>query len=163
MRLLPGRFHASRAERVISEWIFPAHIWGTVAKRHPQVLDERIRGEIDHALRDWFICCAWRGRRSLGMPSRLVDEAWHALILDSLAYVELCRQAYGTYLHHFPETLSAADEDSSNSKSLVNTSGPGTGRWLADRKSLCCGISTRDTESKAPGDSRLAARPHSGE
>ena len=54
------------------------------------------------------------------MPSRLVDEAWHALILDSLAYVQLCGKAFGTYLHHFPETGSDREEEAEWS-ALVNT------------------------------------------
>lgn len=37
------------------------------------------------------------------MPSRVVDEAWHELILDTTAYVAFCRTAFGGYLHHFPE------------------------------------------------------------
>jgi hypothetical protein len=37
------------------------------------------------------------------MPSKLVDEAWHEFILDSVAYVDFCDQAFGDYLHHTPE------------------------------------------------------------
>lgn len=51
------------------------------------------------------------------MPSRLVDEAWHALILDSVAYIALCREAFGTYLHHFPEGSVGGEQ----SPALVNT------------------------------------------
>jgi hypothetical protein len=51
------------------------------------------------------------------MPSRLVDEAWHALILDSVAYIALCREAFGIYLHHFPE----GSVDGDQSAALVNT------------------------------------------
>jgi hypothetical protein len=111
------RLGARRAERIIAEWVFPEHLWATVAKRYPQVEDPEVRGEVDHALRDWFICCAWRGRRSLGMPSRLVDEAWHALILDSVAYIAFCRTAFGIYLHHFPE----GSVEGESSAALVNT------------------------------------------
>jgi hypothetical protein len=112
-----NQFHARRAERVLSEWGFPDHIWRTVARRYSQVADREVRDAVDHGLRDWFICCAWRGRRSLGMPSRLVDEAWHALILDSVAYIALCRQAFGMYLHHFPEGSVEGDQGAA----LVNT------------------------------------------
>lgn len=37
------------------------------------------------------------------MPSKLVDDAWHEFILDSVSYVEFCDQAFGEYLHHTPE------------------------------------------------------------
>jgi hypothetical protein len=103
--------------RVIAEWDLPEHIWRTVARRFPLVGERDVRNEVDHGLRDCFICCAWRGRRSLGMPSRLVDEAWHALILDSVAYIALCREAIGLYLHHFPEDSIEGEQ----SPALVNT------------------------------------------
>jgi hypothetical protein len=37
------------------------------------------------------------------MPSKLVDDAWHEFILDSVSYVDFCSQAFGDYLHHTPE------------------------------------------------------------
>jgi hypothetical protein len=37
------------------------------------------------------------------MPSKLVDDAWHEFILDSVAYIDFCDQAFGGYLHHTPE------------------------------------------------------------
>lgn len=37
------------------------------------------------------------------MPSKLVDDAWHEFILDSVCYVDFCDQAFGDYLHHTPE------------------------------------------------------------
>jgi hypothetical protein len=98
--------------------MFPAHIWTAVEERHPIVGDTAVRAEVDHALRDWFTCCAWRGQRALGMPSRLVDVAWHAFILDSLAYVRFCGETFGSYLHHFPESANAEPLDG---LALVNT------------------------------------------
>lgn len=37
------------------------------------------------------------------MPSKIVDDAWHEFILDSVSYVDFCEQAFGHYLHHTPE------------------------------------------------------------
>jgi hypothetical protein len=37
------------------------------------------------------------------MPSRVVDDAWHEFILDSIAYTAFCNAAFGTYLHHTPD------------------------------------------------------------
>lgn len=36
------------------------------------------------------------------VPCKLVDEMWHAHILDTLAYHEDCDRIFGRYLHHFP-------------------------------------------------------------
>jgi hypothetical protein len=72
---------------------------------------------IERGLREWFICCAWRGRMVLGMPSRAVDEAWHEFILDTIAYEAFCDAAFGAYLHHTPdEAMSTAMGDA-----LANT------------------------------------------
>ncbi|MER8032023.1 hypothetical protein ABTZ78_24015 [Streptomyces bauhiniae] len=35
-------------------------------------------------------------------PSRIVDEGWHALILHTATYAELCERLGGTFVHHHP-------------------------------------------------------------
>ncbi|MER8266961.1 hypothetical protein ABT007_22490 [Streptomyces griseus] len=35
-------------------------------------------------------------------PSRIVDEGWHALILHTAMYAELCEGLGGNFVHHFP-------------------------------------------------------------
>ena len=39
--------------------------------------------------------------KSLG-PSPIIDEFWHAHILDTRAYMADCEMLFGRYLHHFP-------------------------------------------------------------
>ncbi|MFI9645983.1 hypothetical protein ACIHAA_06750 [Streptomyces sp. NPDC052040] len=34
-------------------------------------------------------------------PSRIVDEGWHALILHTAMYAELCERL-GSFVHHYP-------------------------------------------------------------
>lgn len=36
------------------------------------------------------------------VPNRLIDEFWHAHILDTMAYVRDCEAVFGQYLHHYP-------------------------------------------------------------
>jgi hypothetical protein len=93
---------ARKAEAYIASYDFPSHISARVRRRSP-VLDERGWKLVEQGLREWFICCAWRGRTVLGMPSRLVDEAWHEFILDSISYTRFCEAAFGGYLHHTPD------------------------------------------------------------
>jgi hypothetical protein len=93
---------ARKAEAYIASYRFPAHISSRVIRRIPQ-LDQTGWALVEQGLREWFVCCAWRGRTVLGMPSRLVDEAWHEFILDSLAYTRFCETAFGEYLHHTPD------------------------------------------------------------
>jgi len=108
-RRQPGRFRlarrrrvARRAELYIANYRFPAHIAKRVRRHHPNLDDEDWK-LVDQGLREWFICCAWRGRTVLGMPSRLVDDAWHEFILDSFSYINFCEVAFGGYLHHAPD------------------------------------------------------------
>ncbi|MFN2469100.1 MAG: hypothetical protein ABR521_13340 [Gaiellaceae bacterium] len=54
-------------------------------------------------LRNWFLACLCSGRRTLGMPSRAVDDAWHDFILMSRAYHTFCDEVFGRYLHHTPD------------------------------------------------------------
>ncbi len=103
-RLLVARRRraARKAEAYIASYKFPAHVAARVTRRVPE-LDEANWGLVEQGLREWFVCCAWRGRTILGMPSRLVDEAWHEFILDSLSYIRFCEAAFGEYLHHTPD------------------------------------------------------------
>ncbi|HEX5713518.1 MAG TPA: hypothetical protein VFX85_09420 [Solirubrobacterales bacterium] len=93
---------ARRGEAYIAAYEFPAHIERRVRRRFPE-LDDAGWALVEQGLREWFVCCAWRGRTVLGMPSRLVDEAWHEFLLDSLAYMSFCQEAFGEYLHHTPD------------------------------------------------------------
>jgi hypothetical protein len=103
-RLLVARRRrtARKAEAYITSYRFPSHISPRVRRRAPQ-LDEAGWPLVEQGLREWFVCCAWRGRTVLGMPSRLVDEAWHEFILDSVSYTRFCNVAFGGYLHHTPD------------------------------------------------------------
>jgi uncharacterized membrane protein YgcG len=95
-----------KRERFISEYEFPAHLASRVRKRLPQA-GETEWPLVELGLREWFICCAWRGNAVLGMPSRAVDEAWHEFILNSIAYIDFCERAFGDYLHHTPDEAMA--------------------------------------------------------
>ena len=49
-----------------------------------------------------YLCLAVVYRnRTLG-PSRVIDEFWHAHILDTKAYTADCEMLFGGYLHHYP-------------------------------------------------------------
>jgi hypothetical protein len=54
-------------------------------------------------LRTWFVACLYADGKTLGMPSRAVDVAWHEFILMTREYQSFCDEAFGYYLHHSPE------------------------------------------------------------
>lgn len=41
--------------------------------------------------------------RKLGMPSTLVDEAWHAFMLCTYEYSQFCEKFFGGFIHHRPD------------------------------------------------------------
>lgn len=43
-------------------------------------------------------------------PSRVVDEGWHALILHTALYADLCTRL-GRFVHHYPEAPDATRHD----------------------------------------------------
>jgi len=95
MRWRGGRF--DRANSAVARLELPAAVFKT-SPWQPRPL-------VDSGLRQWLRCCApaLRDHRVIGMPSRAVDEAWHGLILCTVQYAKFCRQAYGEFLHHYPE------------------------------------------------------------
>lgn len=99
-----NRRRAARGEAFIRSYSMPAHVERELRREFPHFTAGHL-ALVDQGLREWFICCAWRGRKVLGMPSRAVDTAWHAFILDSAAYIDFCDRAFGTYLHHQPEAV----------------------------------------------------------
>jgi hypothetical protein len=97
----PGQSRRRDAD-LIWTYRFPEQVEARCRPRHPDLTDREWK-LVDQGLREWFICCAWRDGEVLGIPSRLVDEAWHAFTFDSPAYTDFCERAFGEYLHHTPE------------------------------------------------------------
>lgn len=48
------------------------------------------------------------------VPSKLVDEFWHAHILDTAAYAEDCQKVFGKFMHHFPYFGIYGEDDQQN-------------------------------------------------
>lgn len=44
-------------------------------------------------------------------PSPVVDEGWHALVLDTQLYAELCERLGNGFVHHVPERPDASEYD----------------------------------------------------
>ncbi len=110
----------SEREAFIRSYPFPIQLRQKLLMRYPHWEGEQMQLVL-RALRQYFLVCleagAVKGRRSIGMPSKAVDDAWHEFILMSRQYTEFCKHAFGSYLHHSPEsTLKRGIDDA-----LVNT------------------------------------------
>lgn len=72
---------------------------GTVMDANPDMPEEMAGRIVEDALK-FVAACAANPATGLA-PSRIVDEGWHALILHTAMYAELCDRL-GSFVHHFP-------------------------------------------------------------
>jgi hypothetical protein len=93
----------------------------------PRALRTKLREKLDGdeqvdvalaGLRDWYLACLDAPGEVLGMPSRVVDVAWHEMILMTRAYHAFCERAFGHYLHHSPESVMDESLDHSLARTL---------------------------------------------
>jgi hypothetical protein len=95
-----------RRRRFIEErFEFPPALADKLRKHHPRLREDEI-GQVLDGLRQWFVAALYANGEMIGMPSRVVDDAWHEFILMTRPYTEFCNQAFGNYLHHTPNALS---------------------------------------------------------
>ncbi|MER6557222.1 hypothetical protein ABT300_05555 [Streptomyces sp. NPDC001027] len=72
----------------------------TVMDGNPDMAAEMAGRIVEEGLKFVAACSANPG---VGLaPSRIVDEGWHALILHTAVYAELCQRLGGAFVHHYP-------------------------------------------------------------
>jgi hypothetical protein len=103
------RHKDKRRREFIQSYPFPAALAQKLRQKHP-TLSEAQTVLVLEGLRQFFLICL-RARvvsqgRSIGMPSRIVDDVWHEFILMTREYLSFCERAFGGTLHHTPAALS---------------------------------------------------------
>ena len=94
----------------IERFRFPLRLASETRERYPQLGPADLK-RVEHALRQYFRLCARSRLKRVAMPSRVVDAMWHAWILDTRAYANFCKLAFGRFLHHTPaESMRSATE-----------------------------------------------------
>lgn len=77
------------------------------------------------------------------VPTKTIDEMWHAHILDTRKYHEDCQTIFGHYLHHFPYFGLRGEQDAKNLKAAFAKSEDLFMRFFgtshSDLSSLCDG------------------------
>ncbi|MFF3327821.1 glycine-rich domain-containing protein [Streptomyces sp. NPDC002889] len=73
---------------------------GTILDNNPG-MDPEIAGRILVDALGFVATAAGKPGRGL-VPSRVVDEGWHALILHTGLYYDLCNR-FGNFVHHIPD------------------------------------------------------------
>lgn len=87
-----------------------------------------------------FVATAAEFRTVPIAPSRVADEGWHALILHTALYAELCGRL-GGFVHHYPErpgTSRHDDEAMERTVALIEEAGyrPDAELWQSPDKEL---------------------------
>lgn len=80
---------------------FPGFLIGKITAAHPG-LQRRDAELVLRGLRQFFMAHLRSGRKFVGMPSKVVDTAWHEYILHTKGYQLWCQRAFGQLLHHTP-------------------------------------------------------------
>ncbi|TAG72630.1 MAG: hypothetical protein EAZ24_12270 [Burkholderiales bacterium] len=106
----------------IQAYVFPDTLRRKVHQRHPH-LAERALDDVFAALREWFLLLQRHPREKFGMPSRVVDDAWHEFILMTRLYQRFCEQGFGNYVHHEPNQANAEQNSAALGRTLERSGG----------------------------------------
>lgn len=101
---------AARAE-YIRGYKLPVGLFDKLRKQRPELSIKDCQ-LVSHALRQYFLTYLKSGCRFVSMPSQVVDDLWHELILYTRAYEVFCRKAFGRFLHHTPAVVLGSARDS---------------------------------------------------
>jgi hypothetical protein len=70
---------------------------------HSGLADDDVE-KVEAATRQWFRLAVRHPKAKLSMPSVVVDDLWHELVLHTRDYAAFCDSAFGRFLHHVPES-----------------------------------------------------------
>lgn len=100
-----------RKQRAIflDSYSFPSAITTEVTKRYPHLSEYELEWVIQ-GLRQYFQLCNAAGVKTVSMPSRVVDVAWHEFILMTQSYAQFCDNGLGRFLHHTPASEMASTD-----------------------------------------------------
>lgn len=89
-----------------------------------------------------FLALAAHSDKPLAMTSKTVDELWHASIMFTRKYQEICSNYLGRFLHHAPNTeaepVTLSDVENFE-KSYLENFGAIPDIWELQRAKLCGG------------------------
>lgn len=99
---------AVRAE-YIRHYTFPPGLFEKLRKKRPELTLKDCQ-LVANALRQFFLTYLNSGCKFVSMPSQVVDDLWHELILYTRHYDHFCNKAFGRFMHHTPAVVLSADK-----------------------------------------------------
>lgn len=109
----------------VRTYTFPPGLYDKLQKRRPE-LSLKDCQLVGRALRQFFLVYLAGDCRFVSMPSQVVDDLWHELILYTRHYDAFCKRAFGRFLHHTPAAVLG--------KNRQNNTGLRRVWWLACRE-----------------------------
>ena len=105
-------YKARRARRLdfIARYRFNQSLHAKIAADLPTISSSDVERVLE-GLRQFFTIANYAGKRRIGMPSKVVDVAWHHFILHSIDYSAFCEQAFGEFYNHMPSSPIQSTED----------------------------------------------------
>jgi hypothetical protein len=99
----------AQREAYVRSFIFPKGLFEKLCERHPNLTLKDCQ-LVSQGLRQFFLGHLKSGRKYVSMPSQVVDDLWHELILYTKHYQEFCQHGFGRFLHHTPAVVMSKDE-----------------------------------------------------
>ena len=96
-----SRNRKMRRETYIRSFILPSGLFQQLQLKHPQLTTKDCQ-LVAQGLRQFFLAYHHSGYKMISMPSQVVDDLWHTLILYTRNYQRFCDEAFGRFLHHSP-------------------------------------------------------------
>jgi hypothetical protein len=88
----------------IRRYVFPPGLYEKLRKKRPELATKDCQ-LVGQALRQFFLAYLRGNFRYVSMPSQVVDDLWHELILYTRHYDAFCKKAFGRFLHHTPAVV----------------------------------------------------------
>jgi hypothetical protein len=110
-----------RRVAVVNAFVFPSGVRQRFTDHHRDLSADDV-ATVEAAARQWFRLAAGHPKAKLSMPSVVVDDLWHELVLQSREYAAFCEAAFGRLLPHPPESaMGAATAAGNRSTGLATT------------------------------------------
>ena len=97
----------------VAAYQFPTSVRQRFTLHHSGLADDDV-GRVEAATRQWFRLAIRHPKAKLSMPSVVVDDLWHELVLHTRDYAAFCDSAFGRFLHHVPESAMSPEAATAN-------------------------------------------------
>ena len=91
----------SKQKKALEDWRFDDAYKQEVLLKYPHLTEADV-SQAFQQLRLYFSICWHQEKKTVAMPSKLVDECWHIFICDTRKYAQFCEAVFGRFLHHEP-------------------------------------------------------------